>query len=274
VSPGYFRAFNIPLLRGRELSETDLGRDGRFAMINERFAQMISQYGDPLGKRILNAFDNAKAVAIVGVVANVRQAGLDHPIRPEVYFLNDAPTTFASDMNLVVRTVGDPEALVSAIRHEVASQDANQAVYDVKTMQTVVDDSIASRRFTRTLIVIFALLGTTLAVVGVYSVLSYLVTQHTREIGIRIALGAQRFQVVKLVLKQGAMVGLFGLAIGIVGAFALTRLLSSLLFDVKTYDALTFVGASSLLFLVVLVASYLPARRTAGVDPMVALRQD
>ena len=121
---------------------------------------------------------------------------------------------------------------------------------------------------------IFALLGTILAVVGVYSVLSYLVTQHTREIGIRLALGAQRFDVVRLVLRQGAVVGVLGLVIGMVGAFALTRLLSTLLFDVKSYDALTFAGASALLFLVVLVASYVPARRTARVDPMVALRQD
>jgi ABC-type antimicrobial peptide transport system permease subunit len=177
-------------------------------------------------------------------------------------------------MSLVVRTLGDPDALVGAIRHEVVSLDANQTVYDVKTMQTVMDNSIASRRFTRNVTVIFALLGTILAVVGVYSVLSYLATQHTREIGIRLALGAQRFDVIKLVLNQGAVVGVLGLVTGIIGAFALTRLLSTLLFDVKSYDALTFAGALALLFSVVLVASYVPARRTARVDPMVALRQD
>ena len=275
VSPGYFPALNIPLLRGRDLSDADLGHGGQFAMINEQFAHMISQYGDPLGKHILNELDDPKAtITIVGVVGNVRQAGLDQRVRPEVYYLNDLPMDAVNNMNLVVRTAAAPEALVNAIRHEVVSQDANQTVYDVKTMQTVVDNSISSRRFFRNLIMIFAVLGTILAVVGVYSVLSYLVTQHTREIGIRVALGAQRFDVLRLVLKQGAVVGLLGLVVGIVGAFGVTRLLSTLLFDVKSYDALTFAGASSLLFLVVLVASYVPARRTARVDPMVALRQD
>jgi ABC-type antimicrobial peptide transport system permease subunit len=177
-------------------------------------------------------------------------------------------------MNLVVRTVGDPGSLVGAIRKQVAEIDPNQTAYEVKTMQTVVDNSISGRRFTRTLILGFAVLGTLLAVIGVYSVLSYLVTQHTREIGIRLALGAQSSHVVNMVLKQGAVVGLMGMGIGAIGAFALTRWLSSMLFQVKSYDLPTFFGASALLFIVVLVASYIPARRTTQVDPMVALRQD
>jgi len=274
VTPGYFHAFNIPLIRGRELSQEDLGHGGQSAVINQKFAQMISRYGDPLGRRIMHELEGADAIAIVGVVGNVRGAGLDAPVRPEVYFLNEISSAEANDMNLVVRAAGDPEALTTAIRHQLVSQDPNQTVYDVKSMQTVVDSSISSRRFTRTLIVIFAILGTIIAVVGVYSVLSYLVMQHNREIGIRLALGAQRFHVVGMVLKQGAVVGLLGLAVGTVGAFALTRSLSTLLFGVKSYDALTFGGASCLLFLVVLVASYVPARRTARVDPMIALRQD
>jgi putative ABC transport system permease protein len=275
VSPGYFRALNIPLLAGRDFSESDLGHGGRYAMINQKFAQMIFQYGDPLGKNILNQLEDPKAtIAIVGVVGNVRQSGLDLPLRPEVYFMNDMPAADANNMTLVVRTMGAPEALVGIIRHEVAFEDSNQTVYAVKTMQTVVDSSIASRRFTQNLIMIFALVGTILAVVGVYSVLSYLVTQHTREIGIRLALGAQRFSVVGLVLQQGALVGVVGLAVGTIGALVLTRLLASLLFDVKAYDVLTFLSASSLMFIVVLVASYVAARQTASVDPMIALRQD
>jgi putative ABC transport system permease protein len=223
--------------------------------------------------------DPKGAVAIVGVVGNVRQSGLDEPVRPECYFLSDvSPAELGSPnlnyMNIVVRTAGDPSALAGAVRHEVVSLDSNQTVYDVKTMQTALDNSMASRRFTENLILIFAILGTILAVVGVYSVLSYLVAQHTREIGIRLALGAQHFRLVGLVLKQGAVVGVLGMLIGIAGAFALTRLLSALLVDVKTYDALTFLGASSLLFCVVLIASYLAARRTAVTDPMAALRQD
>lgn len=275
VSPSYFRALNIPLMRGRELTQNDLGHGGRVALINNQFAQMISKYGDPLGRHILNILDDPKAtIDIVGIVGNVHQSGLDLPVRPEVYFLNDIPGIPSNDMSLIVRTSNDQQSLLAAVRHEVVSLDANQTVYDVKTMQTLVENSISNRRFTRNLILIFAGLGTLLAVVGVYSVLSYLVTQHTREIGIRLALGAQRFHVVKLVLKQGAAVGLAGLVVGMIGAFLLTRLLSTLLFEVKSYDAFTFAGAAVLLFAIVLLASYIPARRTAGVDPMVALRQD
>jgi putative ABC transport system permease protein len=275
VSAGYFHALNVPLIRGRELSESDLGHGSQVAMVNQKYAQMLAQYGDPLGKHILNQFDDPKAtITIVGVAGNVRQAGLDEPTRPEVYFLSDMDRPDINRMNLVVRTAGDPEALVNAIRHLVVSQDANQTVYDVKTMQTVVDNSVAGRKFTRNLTVIFALLGTVLAVVGVYSVLSYLVMQHTREIGIRLDLGAQRFHVVRMVLKQGAAVGVLGLVVGLIGAFALTRLMSTLLFDVKSYDPFTFLGASTLLFLVVLLASYLPALRTAQGDPLVSLGRD
>jgi putative ABC transport system permease protein len=275
VSPGYFRALNIPLVRGRDFAESDIGRGSQSALINEEFARMISQYGDPLGRHILDELADPKAaITIVGIAGNVHQSGLDHPVRPEVYFLNDMPRSTVNRMNLVVRTVGDPEASVGAIRHEVAAIDANQTAYEVKTMQTIMDNSISGRRFTRTLISVFAILGTILAVVGVYSVLSYLVTQHTREIGIRLALGAQRAHVVKLVLKQGAVVGLLGIGIGAIGAFVLARFLSTLLFDVKNYDLPTFFGASALLFTVVLIASYVPARRTTQVDPMIALRQD
>ena len=279
VSSGYFHTLSIPLLRGRDFSENDLRRPERFALVNQKYAEMISQYEDPLGQHIVLSDDPKAAIIIVGVVGNVRQSGLDKPVRPEVYFLSDvSPTALGSPnlnyMNIVVRTDGDPSALAAAVRREVVSLDANQTVYDVKTMQTAVDNSMAGRRFIQNLILIFAILGTTLAVGGVYSVLSYLVAQHTREIGIRLAMGAQHFQVVGLVLKQGAIVGLAGLLIGVAAAFALTRLLSALLVDVNAYDALTFVGASSLLFCVVLIASYLAARRTAGIDPMLALRQD
>jgi putative ABC transport system permease protein len=275
VSPGYFQALNIPLVRGRDLAEGDFGHGSQYAMVNQTFARMISQYGDPLGRHILNVLDDPKAtITIVGIAADIHQAGLDLPVRPEVYFLNDMPIPSVGSMNLVVRTVGDPGSLVGAIRKQVAEIDPNQTAYEVKTMQTVVDNSISGRRFTRTLILGFAVLGTLLAVIGVYSVLSYLVTQHTREIGIRLALGAQSSHVVNMVLKQGAVVGLMGMGIGAIGAFALTRWLSSMLFQVKSYDLPTFFGASALLFIVVLVASYIPARRTTQVDPMVALRQD
>jgi len=275
VSPGYFMALNIPLVRGREFTESDLS-GARVAVISEKYARMISQYGDPLGRHILGEFDDPSAarIEIVGIVGDVHQMGLDVPSRPEAYFLNDVPTPIVNNMNLVVRAVGDTDGLVAAIRHEIASLDPDQTAYDVSTMQTWVESSISGQRFARSLIQLFAILGTLLAVVGVYTVLSYLVTQHTREIGIRLALGAQRSHVIKLVLNQGVLVGAAGLTIGIVGALVLTRLMSSMLFEVKSYDLPTFAGASLLLFAVVLVASYVPARRTTTVDPMVALRQD
>jgi putative ABC transport system permease protein len=275
ISPGYFRAFNIPLIKGREFAEADLEHDALYAVVNETFARMLSQYADPLGRRIMNTRDDPKiGITIVGVVGDVHQSGLDAPVRPEAYFLNDTPRPDVNAMNLIVRTTGDSAGLVDAVRREVAKLDANQTVYDVKTMQTLVDDSISSRRFTRNLILLFALIGTILTVVGIYSVLSYLLSQHTREIGIRLALGAQRANVMSLVLKQGVQVGLLGVAGGITCSLILTRFLSSMLFGVKTYDPATFAGVSLLLLTVTVLASYVPAQRTTRVDPMTALRQD
>ena len=275
VSPGYFAAMKIPLIQGRFFTATDAATKGRYVLINQSLAKLISQYGDPIGK-IVEGDTDTDFTTIVGVVGDVRQAGLNAPPLPELYSLID--TADSSDevnsMSLVVRAGGDPTNLVGAIRREVAAVDANQAVYGVKTMQAVVEDSFNNFAFTRTLVTIFALLGTLLAVIGVYSVLSYLVGQHTREIGIRVAVGAQRFHIVKMILNQAATVGVLGVGIGVIGAFALTRLMATMLFGVKAYDPITFVGSSALLFVVVLVACYVPAWRATRVDPIVVLRHD
>jgi putative ABC transport system permease protein len=244
-------------------------------MINQALAKIIGQYGDPVGK-IIEGDTDKDFMMIAGVVGDVHQAGLNAPPLPEVYYMMDLDLWggTVNNMNLVIRAAGDPTNLVNAVRREVAAVDPNQAIYGVKTMQAVVEDSFNNFSFTRTLVTIFAGLGTLLAVLGVYSVLSYLVSQHTREIGIRVAVGAQRYHILKMVLNQAAAVGVLGVGIGVVGAFALTRLMAAMLFGIKAYDPMTFFGASALLFSVVLVACYVPAWRATRVDPLVVLRYE
>jgi putative ABC transport system permease protein len=240
---------------------------------------MIEPYGDPVGKFVKGEDDDEdrdKRLSIVGIVGDVNQAGLNVPPRPEIYYLYQRPVGAGAiyDLSLVVRATGDPTAIVNGVRREVAAVDPSQAVYGVKSMQEIVESSFTNFSFTRTLISVFAVLGTLLAVIGVYSVLSYLVSQHTREIGIRMALGAQNLDITKMVLNQAVAVGVLGVAIGVGGALALTRLLASMLYGVKAYDPATFMSASVLLFAVVLVACYVPAWRATRVDPMVVLRHD
>jgi putative ABC transport system permease protein len=277
VTPDLFRTLGIPLLRGRDFTDEDFGKNVRSVLINQKFADMIAKYREPMGLQIRNDDSGPQdPMTIVGIVGDVHQAGLDAPVRPEVYMLNDRSVNIftSNTMNVVIRTEGDPTAALDAIRHEVAAMDPNLATYSVQTMETVLDNSIADRKFTRTLMMGFAVLGTLLAVMGIYSVLSYLVTQHTREIGIRLALGARPVNVVSMVVNQGIAVGAVGLVIGLLAGFGLMRLLSGILFGVKSYDLPTFASAAALLFVVVLLASYIPARRTTKVDPMIALRQD
>ncbi len=275
VTTGYFTAMNIPLVKGRTFTRNDEDTKTRVVLINQAFAKLLSPYGDPIGK-IVEGDTAAEAETIIGVVGDVHQAGMNVAPFPEIYFTMPERGfgVGANNMTMVVRGQGDPTGLVNAIRKEVAAVDPNQAIYGVKSMQAVVEDSFNNFSFTRTLVTIFAILGTLLAVIGVYSVLSYLVTQHTREIGIRVAVGAQRWHILKMVLMQAMTVGALGVGIGIGGAFALTRLMATMLFGVKAYDAGTFAGASALLFMVVLVACTVPAWRATRVDPMVVLRQN
>jgi putative ABC transport system permease protein len=275
VSENYFRAMNIPLVKGRFFNNGDTVGKGSAMLINQTLAKMIEPYGDPVGKLVAGD-DEGQHLTIVGVVGDVKQAGLNVPPRPEMYVPYETPVMAGTiyDLSLVIRATGDPTGIVNGVRREVAAVDANQAVYGVKSMQEIVEDSFTNFSFTRTLVSVFAVLGTLLAVIGVYSVLSYLVSQHTREIGIRMALGAQKTDITKMVLNQAVLVGVLGVAIGVGGAFGLTRLLASMLYGVKAYDPATFASASALLFAVVLVACYVPAWRATRVDPMVVLRHD
>jgi putative ABC transport system permease protein len=209
---------------------------------------------------------------IIGVVGDVRYIGLDHQPVPVVFTSTDQSP--ASALTLTVRTRVAPESLIPAIRREVQNLDPEQPIYHVATMEQRVADSVGPQRFDALLLTLFAAVALLLAVVGIYGVMSYWVTQRTHEIGVRVALGAQRQQVLRLVLARAAWLTLGGLTLGLVGAFVLARALSGLLFGVKAIDPLTFLAASAALAGIAFVASWQPARRAASVDPMVALRYE
>jgi len=210
-------------------------------------------------------------MTIVGVVGDVKQAGLTNSVLVEVYAPH-AQVQLSNAMNLIVRASADPATLVAAIRRETRALDPAQPIYNVKTMKTVIADSVSDRRLTMVLLAVLSALALLLAVIGVYSVMSYTVTRSAREIGVRMALGAQARDVLKLVVGQGLTLAVIGLVIGLIAAFGLTRLMAGLLFGVSATDPLTFVLIALLLLVVTLLACYLPERRAIKVAPAVALR--
>jgi putative ABC transport system permease protein len=272
VSPDYFRALGVPLVSGRTFNARDQQGSEPVAIVNETFARRLIPNQDPLGKYIKD--DQEPGIKIVGVVGDVKQFGLIAPTIPELYTPYTQPpgpgTT--QTMTLVVRTSGDPEALGPVLIKEVLSVDPAQPVYEVQTMQTVIGKAVSYQRLNMQLLGIFATLAMILAVIGIYSVMSYQVSQHTHEIGIRMALGAQPWHVLRLILREGLTLTLIGVVLGVAGAFALTRLLASLLFGVRASDPLTYVMVSLLLIFVALLACILPARRATKVDHLIALR--
>ncbi|HWQ31520.1 MAG TPA: ABC transporter permease [Blastocatellia bacterium] len=271
ASPDYFRAMGIELIAGRFFGAQDREGAQPVAIINQALAQKYLASENPVGKRF--RFDpDGPWFTIIGVTRDVRQSGLTQTARPEIVLpFAQAPVP---GLSLVVRTAGEPAALTDTIRRAVLAIDPNQPVYNVQTMQTVIDDSISSQRLNMVLLAIFAAVALGLAVTGIYSVMSYLVTQHTRDIGIRMALGARPADVLRLVVGQGMTLTAGGMVIGVAGAFALTRLMASLLFGVTATDALTFIGVPLLLFVTALLACYVPARRATRVDPVIALRTE
>jgi putative ABC transport system permease protein len=269
ISPDFFKTLRIPLRTGRLLAESDGANAPPVVVINEAAAQRFWPGEDPLGNRIS---ERGVSYEIVGVVKDVKHSALDEEAKPEIYFpLAQMPTTF---MTLLVRTSGDPLQMIAAVRDQVRAVDKDQPVSNIQTMEQLMANSAAPRRFNLVLLGAFALLGLTLASVGLYGVLSYTVTQRTHEIGIRLALGAQRGEVLKLVIGQGMRLALIGVLIGLGGALALARVMKTLLFNVSATDPLTFGGVALLLMSVALLACYLPARRATKVDPLVALRHD
>jgi putative ABC transport system permease protein len=274
VSPGYFETTGIPLRRGRLLDARDDASAPPALLISESLAKSRFLGQDPVGKRVHVGPTNRPWFTIVGVVGDVKQASLAASQTDSIY-ITPAHWHFADDtMSLVVRTRGDAAALAPAIRSAIWSVDKDQPITRVATMDSLLAATAAARRFALTLFEAFGLVALALAAVGIYGVLSGSVTERTHEIGIRIALGAQLRDIFRLVIGQGLRLTLIGVAIGVAGAFAVTRLMTSLLFGVSATDPLTFIGVALLLTFVALVACYVPARRATRVDPLIALRYE
>jgi len=268
ASPGYFAAMGIPLRMGRPLDAHDYGTQN--ILVNEAIAQRFWPGGDPIGKRLnLCSLDPTPCWSpIVGVVGNVHQYGLEAAPTLDVYF------TGGWTQYTVIRTAADPAALAQTAIGEIHKFNPNLPVAHIMTLDNLFTDSVSPRRFSTFLLGVFAGLALLLAAMGIYGVMSYVVSLRTNEIGIRMALGAQPRDIWRLVIGRGAQLALTGVAFGIVGAFALTKLISSLLYGVKPTDPLTFSGVALLLISVALLACYVPARRAMRVDPMVALRYE
>ncbi len=277
VSTDYLRTMGIPLRRGRFFERTDGERSRRVAIVNETMARQFWPGMETVGKRFRTGGDTSPWITIVGVVGDVRQMGLDVPVKAEMYFPYaqvDGQPWFAP-RDLVVRSAAaDPMSLLPAVKEAIRAVDPEQAVANIRTFDEVLDEEVVQRRLGASLVAAFAGLALLLASLGVYGVLSYFVAQHTAEIGVRVALGASRRDILSLVLGKGMALAVSGVALGLVGALALTRLVSSLLYGVGAADPATFAAAASLLAALALLACYLPARRAVKVDPMVAIRSE
>ncbi|HSE33644.1 MAG TPA: ABC transporter permease [Pyrinomonadaceae bacterium] len=271
ITPDYFKVLRIPLLKGRTFTAQDVKDAPRVVVINDVLAQRLWPNEEVIGKRLRVGFEKDSR-EIIGVVASNKQADLISELRPEMYLPHSQFPN--GSLTLIVRTHGDPLAAASVIREHVRLQDRDIPVSRIGTMDQVLATSVAQQRSTMFLMALFSGLALILALVGIYAVMAYLVTQRSHEIGIRLALGASGADVLKLVLKTGMMLTLAGVAIGLAAAWALTRFMSSLLFGITATDAVTFAGVPVLLVLVSLVACYLPARRATKVDPLQALRYE
>ncbi|MBV8858086.1 MAG: ABC transporter permease [Acidobacteria bacterium] len=269
---GYFETMRVPLKSGRYFDERDAKDSTPVAIIDESMARTYWRGADPVGRRLKTGGDDAPWLTIVGVVGGVKQYALDTDSRVTVYLPHGQNPS--GTMYLVARTSSDPDALAPALVREARAIEPNVAVFDVKTMEGRLSESLARRRFAMLALGLFALVALLLAAVGIYGVMSYSVAQRTREIGVRVALGASRRDVLGLVLKRGMLLALVGIGAGLAGAFALTRLMASLLFGVSAADPVTYAAIALLLGTAALLACYVPARRATKVDPMVALRYE
>jgi len=270
AGPGYLSTMGIPLLRGRDIQETDTAGAPYVLLVNQSLARMLWPGQDPIGRRAV--FGEKLLIPVVGLVGDVHQEGLDVPPQPEFYI-----STLQGEWppgSLAIHTNVRPSSVAGAVRQAIWSVYPDLPITDVATMEEILDHEVFQRRVQMMLLGCFAALALILSTVGMYGVIAYSVTQRTHEIGVRMALGAERAQILKLVVAQGFKLALIGVAAGIAGAFALTRFLSSLLYGIKPSDPLTFILVLLLLAGVTLFACYLPARRAIKVDPMVALRHE
>ncbi|HVG18825.1 MAG TPA: FtsX-like permease family protein, partial [Blastocatellia bacterium] len=272
VSPGYFKTLGIRLMKGRDFTDRDTADSTPVIIVNETMARAIFGDEDPLGKRIKSWRDENVLREVVGVTQNIRYFGRDDKLQSIAYVPHRQDSW--TSMAITVNSAGDTASLAAAVRQEIASVDKDIAVANVKTMERILDESVASRRLNMLLLSIFAAVALILAAVGIYGVLSYSIAQRTHEIGIRMALGAKAADVLKLVVGDGLKLVLIGVGIGLAGALALTQVMKSLLFEVSATDPLTFAVIPLVLTGVALLSSYIPARRAMKVDPMVALRYE
>ncbi len=273
-SPEYFRALGTRLRRGRYFNESETNPSPPVAIINETLARQFFPNEDPIGKRIRwdGPIERNPWMQVIGVVGDVKYRGLRAEVQPIIYE-PAGQSTWWGGMNLIIRTkIADPLSLVAAARNEVRELDRDVPVAQTSTLEQRFDQSVAPSRFTSLLLTVFGLVALTLASVGIYGVMAYTVSERKHEIGIRMALGAQTRDVLKLVMRQGVTLALIGMAIGTIASLALTRLMKTLLFGVSATDPLTFGVITALLIIVALLACWIPARRATKVDPMIALR--
>jgi len=269
VSNDYFRTMQIPLLRGRDFAAADVGHKN-VAIINREMAERFWPGSDPVGMRIV--LDKSEPRTIIGVVRDVKSTSLDTDPETELYLpFAEQP---ASSVGLALRTSDDPQLLVSNIKTAVREIDPNQPISEVATMQKMMDQNFERPRFNFMLFGSFAVLALILSMVGIYAVVSHSVARRTHEVGIRMALGAQRRSVLFLFMRDGAFIAIAGIALGLIGTAATVRLLANMLFGIPPQDAVTFVAVSIALLVVCLAATYFPARRATKVDPLIALRYE
>lgn len=283
VQPNYLKVLQIPLKQGRFISENDTVRSPAVVVIDEVLARKYFPNQNPIGKR-LNISPMGVQWEVVGVVGHAKQIGLAEGAtdnKPQLYYAtmqvpdkSVAPSDYSIVMSFAVRTKGDPLATLATIRAMFEKTNSLEAIYGVRTLEGIVSDSVASQRFTTILLGAFAALAVLLASIGIYGVISYVVSQRTHEIGLRVALGASSLDVLRLVLRESVITAVSGVLIGMAAAFGLTRLLAKMLYGVSTHDPLTLAVVAILLMLVALAASYVPARRAMRVDPMVALKYE
>jgi putative ABC transport system permease protein len=272
ATPDYFSTMQIPLVAGRPFNDQDNDKTTKVLIVNETMARQLWPGESPLGRRVTIWRDEDFPREIVGVVRDTKPS-LDAEPSQQMY-VPYAQDSGWNGLSLVIRTAGDPRDTVAAARNAIRTVDKGIPVFNVKTMNDVLATSVAQQRMSMLLFSAFAGIALLLAMIGIYGVTAYYVTQRTQEIGIRIALGAQLSDVMKLVLMNGMALALTGIGLGVVGAFALTRLMTSLLFGVKPTDAATFAAVAACLLVTALLACYIPARRATKVDPLVALRYE
>jgi predicted permease len=270
VTGNYFDVMGSRILRGRSFTPAEAEEpEPHVIVINESLSRQYWPGQDPIGKAVLLPSSKKKrAWNIIGIVEDSHQIKLDEPTRPELY----RPSSEFQRLSLIVRCTADPDSVAPAVTKQIAAIDANQPVTDVITYNKIVRESTAERRFQMGMLTVFAALALVLASIGLYGVLAYSVVQRTREIGVRVALGAQSQDVIRLVVGQGLLLALIGVVIGLAGSYPLTQLMSSVIFGISPTDPLTFGAVAAGLTLTALLASYLPARRAASIDPMEALR--